>query len=274
MPLYTIDQIPEWQRDNKYILTHYRAFYTTRMILRSVLAIHNETGNIWTHLIGLLVMVWLSAYVMRDLLVPNWTHYAAYIVLSLGACCCMACSAVFHLFEGHEDRKLLKKLAAGDYFGITTLVVGSFIPPIKFVFHCFPQLQAVYLTMIILLGSVGLVGPFFDFFSDPKFWVKRILIYVLMVGSGVLPTIHVLFILPKNNTTIPFSLGIALMFAFYGTGLIFYVTKAPECLFPGRFDLFCSSHQIWHMFVFAATVHFYTCMGLYQRYLVSEHLAC
>jgi adiponectin receptor len=271
LPLYRFDEIPTWQRDNDFIHGSYRAFYTTPMIFRSIFAIHNETGNIWTHLIGLIIMVWLSIYVIRELLVPNWVHYGVFLVTSAGACVCLGCSTLFHAFEGHCDHTIYKRFASFDYFGITTLIVGSFIPPIYYCFYCFPQLQIVYLTMIFLLGSVGLVGPLFDFFSDPKFYVKRVAIFVVMVASGVFPTLHVFFILPRNHTTIPFSVGVALMFLLYGTGVIIYVTRFPERCFPGRFDLFCSSHQIWHMFVLAATVvHFYTCMGLYQQYKVSE----
>lgn len=39
-------------KDNPHILSYYRANYNFRRSLRSLFGIHNETGNIWTHLIG------------------------------------------------------------------------------------------------------------------------------------------------------------------------------------------------------------------------------
>ena len=43
---------PEHMRDNTYILRHYRGVWPFRKSLSSLFWLHNETGNIWTHLIG------------------------------------------------------------------------------------------------------------------------------------------------------------------------------------------------------------------------------
>lgn len=48
----TFDVLPPFQRDNKYIHKYYRTGYTVRRSLRSLFQLHNETGNIWSHLIG------------------------------------------------------------------------------------------------------------------------------------------------------------------------------------------------------------------------------
>lgn len=48
----TFDALPPHQRDNKYILGYYRSNYSVKKSLRSLFQLHNETGNIWTHLIG------------------------------------------------------------------------------------------------------------------------------------------------------------------------------------------------------------------------------
>ena len=49
----TFDQLPDWLRDNDFIHAWYRPpLPSIPICLGSVLRIHNETGNIWTHLIG------------------------------------------------------------------------------------------------------------------------------------------------------------------------------------------------------------------------------
>lgn len=48
----TFDALPAHQRDNRYILRYYRSGYGFKRSLRSLFSLHNETGNIWTHLIG------------------------------------------------------------------------------------------------------------------------------------------------------------------------------------------------------------------------------
>ena len=45
--LYKIDEVPEYQRSNPFILTGYRAKINVLACVKSILAVHNETGNIW-----------------------------------------------------------------------------------------------------------------------------------------------------------------------------------------------------------------------------------
>ena len=48
----SFDDIPPHLQDNEFILRGYRAGYSFRRSLASLFRLHNETGNIWTHLIG------------------------------------------------------------------------------------------------------------------------------------------------------------------------------------------------------------------------------
>ena len=55
-PLYTtFEQAPKHLRDNKFILKGYRANFGFKSALISALKLHNETGNIWSHLIGMCI---------------------------------------------------------------------------------------------------------------------------------------------------------------------------------------------------------------------------
>ncbi len=54
----------KWQLANKYIETGFRIGYDTNYkVYKSVFEFHNETGNIWSHLIGALIFVALAAYI-------------------------------------------------------------------------------------------------------------------------------------------------------------------------------------------------------------------
>ena len=44
-------------------------------------------------------------------------------------------------------------------------------------------------------------------------------------------------------------------FALKVPGLAIFLMRWPECYFPGKFDLFFHSHQIWHLSVLAATIY-------------------
>jgi adiponectin receptor len=51
---------------------------------------------------------------------------------------------------------------------------------------------------------------------------------------------------------------ISLMGLLYLLGAAIYAFRFPECCCPGRWDLFCHSHQLFHVFVIvAAIVHFH-----------------
>jgi adiponectin receptor len=50
--LFHWNDLPEYLRDNEYIVTGYRADTGLWGSLRSLFRLHNESGNIWTHLCG------------------------------------------------------------------------------------------------------------------------------------------------------------------------------------------------------------------------------
>ncbi len=57
---------PAFLKDNEYILRGYRiGFNTKKLILQSLFMLHNETVNVWTHLIGvvvfLLLLIWTAS---------------------------------------------------------------------------------------------------------------------------------------------------------------------------------------------------------------------
>lgn len=46
------NDLPDYLRDNEYIVTGYRANAGILGAIKSLFRIHNESGNIWTHLLG------------------------------------------------------------------------------------------------------------------------------------------------------------------------------------------------------------------------------
>merc|ERR1712083_1073786 len=54
--------LSDWRRDNEFIQTKYRPeLRSHRKCFRTILGIHNETGNIWSHMLGCMVFVGLAA---------------------------------------------------------------------------------------------------------------------------------------------------------------------------------------------------------------------
>jgi hypothetical protein len=92
--------------------------------------------------------------------------------------------------------------------------------------------------------SQGLLDPF---------WVR--LRYALLTGGvafGLVPCAHVLIMCRSwDCVSLVCQAGTA-MFLCYGIGFAFFVLHIPERWAPGWFDYVLSSHQIWHLFVWAA----------------------
>ncbi|KAM7508256.1 hypothetical protein LguiA_018709 [Lonicera macranthoides] len=58
--LTSFEELPEYMKDNEYILKHYRAEWPLKQAFLSVFRWHNETLNVWTHLIGFVLFVGLT----------------------------------------------------------------------------------------------------------------------------------------------------------------------------------------------------------------------
>lgn len=62
-----LEDIPEWQRDNEFIKSRYRVDYEGACeVATTVCKCHNETVNVWTHLIGSAFMFTLAIFVLVD----------------------------------------------------------------------------------------------------------------------------------------------------------------------------------------------------------------
>mmetsp|Transcript_557 Transcript_557/g.555 ORF Transcript_557/g.555 Transcript_557/m.555 type:complete len:171 (+) Transcript_557:12-524(+) len=62
--LGTYDEAPDYIKKCKYILTGYRInFNSFKVALRSLFMIHNETTNIWSHLFGVFLYIFLVIYI-------------------------------------------------------------------------------------------------------------------------------------------------------------------------------------------------------------------
>lgn len=271
LPLYDLSGIPEWLKGNPFILSYYRCGYSTQQCLKSVFAIHNDTCNIWIHLIGLCIVLVLSVHVLLDLGLHRTQDYLVFSVFQLGSLIMLGGSCVYHTLSAHRCEQIHNIALAIDYFGITSMIVGSFYPPVFYLFSCTQVVRAAYLTSVTLLGILGLVGPFFSFFNTQNFYWPRMILYSSLTSIGILPTIHMFFGLPSNELTTPLYSGMFLMLCLYLVGMLIYIFQIPERWFPGQFDLWLHSHQLWHLFVLgAAVVHYFTCIGAFQMWRLTK----
>lgn len=155
-PLLKWNALPAWQKDNQYILGHYRiASYSYSGSMQSIFYLHNESVNIHSHLLGSFLFLCLSfsVYAFRDHPVSS-SDIAAFGCFFLGAVICLGMSATYHTISNHSPsvNRFSNQL---DYVGIVALITGSFIPSVYYGFFCEPGLQRLYWGM----ASIYAVHP-------------------------------------------------------------------------------------------------------------------
>lgn len=60
--LLRFEELPPLWQENKYVLTGYRFCTSSSQCLRTIFMLHNETMNIWSHLIGFVFFAGLGVY--------------------------------------------------------------------------------------------------------------------------------------------------------------------------------------------------------------------
>ncbi|XP_057768007.1 heptahelical transmembrane protein 1-like [Salvia miltiorrhiza] len=73
----SFNELPEYMKDNEYILDYYRANWPLKEALFSIFRWHNETLNVWTHLLGFMLFVGLT--VANLIHVPHVADFIAMI---------------------------------------------------------------------------------------------------------------------------------------------------------------------------------------------------
>ena len=148
---------PNWTV-RPYIHWGYRDVLTIRQAFASLFYCHNETGNVLTHLGGLLVFVGLF---IRDLLIRDLPvhHRAVACTYLLVAQFCMGSSAVFHLLSPISKKGYELALRC-DMTGIALVIMSSFMIGIHYGYWCHQGTGNVYLTIVGILSCIALAWPY------------------------------------------------------------------------------------------------------------------
>jgi adiponectin receptor len=149
---YLWHELDPWQQDNQYIYSGYRsASNSFSKSWQSLGYLHNETVNIYTHLLGA-VLALISGGVIYNILAPRYTTASredVYVFgcFFLGAVACLGMSATYHTISNHSHEVAIwgNKL---DYLGIVFMIWGSFIPMMYYAFQEEPQLMRTYWAMV------------------------------------------------------------------------------------------------------------------------------
>lgn len=150
--LLPIGQLPSWHQDNKFILHGYRPISgSARLSFRSWSYIHNESVNIYSHLIPAVVFL-LGEWYILQYLTSRYSHITGVDIFIISfflltAVICLGLSTTYHTLMNHS-REVDQFWLRFDLVGIVVLTLGDFVSGIYMIFWCEPLERRIYWSMV------------------------------------------------------------------------------------------------------------------------------
>ncbi|KAF2499568.1 HlyIII-domain-containing protein [Lophium mytilinum] len=260
--LIKYEDLPDPWRINPHILKGYRFHEGKLDCVRSALSLHNELFNIWSHAIGLVIILSIAFYFYPTSV--NFSHSTnadVFIaaVFFFAAAKCLVCSTIWHTMNSISHQTLLERFACVDYTGISLLVAASIMTTEYTAFYCEPVSRWIYMLTTAALGIGGVILPWHPTFNRQDMAWARVLFYVTLATTGFIP-IFQLALTRGLGVSLAFYAPVTKSIVVYLTGAILYASKIPECWFPGMFDYVGGSHNIWHCAVLGGILFHYAAM--------------
>ncbi len=228
--------------------------------LASLFQIHNELGNVWSHILTSLIHAYLAMYTYLN---PGTDHPDIIGVIGFHVmhCTCANLSVMAHLFHSKSVYHHYT-LFMYDYIGIAMHIHGC----ATLHYHClgtetlYQYFGHFYLFMnssvAVLFYAVAAAAKGF---LEHNYLVER---RVLTCIIGVVVTMHAALPLMfktyedyhwNNSVFSPHSHAVL----WYIFSMTIHVLKLPETILPGQFDIIGHSHQWWHILNLTAAMKTY-----------------
>jgi adiponectin receptor len=260
------DVLPEPWRVNPHIISGYRFSETKLECIRSCFTtLSNETVNIWSHAIGLIIVLAIAFYFYpSSAAFSEATKFDIFIAgcFFFAACKCLVCSMMWHTMCSISNQSLMESFACVDYTGISLLVASSIMTTEYTAFYCEPVSRYIYISITFILGCLGALLAWNPSFNRPDYAWIRVGFYVSLATTGFIPIIQ-LTLQRGWNETAYFYAPITKSILVYLGGALLYAAKLPERLMPGWFDYAGQSHNIWHLAVLGGILYHYEAMHFF-----------
>lgn len=227
----------------------------------SVFQLHNESMNVWTHLLALVLMASRLLFFWDQLDFVNDAYTWPLLAGLICGLALYACSSGAHCLQSKSELVHYTAFMV-DYAGIGLYGLGSVILHLMYcseddfyfqVKDFFVPLGGVLAFAICYCCSVAKVIYCRPYPFRRKIWQigPVCCIYVVLI-SPIAHRLQACFVYGQDcNESIPYH--IRQMCWFLASGL-FFASDVPQRFFPGRCDHFFHSHQIFHICIMICTL--------------------
>lgn len=222
--------------------------------LKSIFNVHNETGNIWTHLIGFVYVAYVLA--QYGMIFEFWNGRLSCPILCFGitALVLNALSTNAHIFHSmslsvHDIVYLI------DYCGISFMGFGIGVLALHMATDdlTYRTVNSFYFALIWI--SSFILFAILCFLRLTPGMNKRVRNYLAVATCGTYVTLIAILIAPRyyhcyidNECSICSLNNISLLFLLSTLQGFALGSHLPEVIFPGWFDTLGHSHQWLHIF--------------------------
>ena len=258
--LLLYEDLPMPWRNNPHIVRGYRFTESKLDCVWSAFGVHNELVNIWSHVIGLVLVLAVAFWLYPNSLNFRLSTTADVVVAAAFftmACATLACSAIWHTLNAVADVDVISTYACVDYTGISLLVAASIMTSEYTAFYCDSWSRWIYMTATAVFGAFGVALPWHPRFNGSHMAWARVCFYVGLSLTGFLPMLQ-LSITHSPAFVLRLYAPISKSLLVYGCGAVVYASKVPERWFPGVFDYCGCSHNLWHLAVLGG-IYFHYC---------------
>jgi len=260
--LIRYEDLPVPWRINPHIVKGYRFSDSKIDCVRSVFGISNELVNIWSHAIGLMIVLAIAFYFYPTSVNFSLSTKADVFIAAVfffAACKCLVCSTLWHTMNSVADQTLMERFACVDYTGISLLIAASIMTTEYTAFYCEPVNRWIYITTTATLGIGGVILPWHPTFNRQDMSWARVAFYVSLGATGFVPILQ-LNMTRGGTWAWEFYAPIAKSITVYLVGAFVYASQVPERWFPGAFDYIGGSHNLWHFAVLGGILFHYLAM--------------
>lgn len=250
---------------SEFVLSGYRSTKSWWECTNSVFRIHNETINIWTHLMG--ALIWILMMDAADAMLRyNKVEDVTMSVLKLCFIMCIAMpvfSTTYHTYKCVNER-LYNILLSLDIAGIHLLMFARTMTEAFVVFYCD---RAIWLNLVMICSvpalALGVYGA----------WTRTQWPFIPAVLLAHIPVISFVMGGVVSSPRIARYLTLSLSGSVTGiVAFILFMYRIPECFYPGKFDIVGSSHQWWHVFTWIGPT--LVLLGMLELALYRNEVGC
>ncbi|CAH6723749.1 ADIPOR-like receptor Izh3p [[Candida] jaroonii] len=225
-------ELPLGWRENRYIINGYRFSLSHKTMLKSIFQFnHNESMNIWSHLLGVGLMVYLGMVHYPTTKAFELNSFQDDLVVYFFLACAITClisSSVWHTYSCFAKLATRYNFACIDYTGITILITSSIIAVEYVSLYNYPKLLVSFVAFSIFCGVSGLAFNWSPYFDKPECRSIRIGYFVSLAGLGVGTMIVTVFFEGFIKGVTFFAPLFYKSFLWYWIGVIFYGGLIPE----------------------------------------------